>query len=69
MTLIVIPLVLAVLCFNRSSATSRTISLILKKHALHAAAVDSWILWETYITVGGGGVGCCTVLKLCVRDV
>lgn len=42
-TLIVTPLALAALCFNRSSATSRTISLTAKKPALHAAAVDSLI--------------------------
>lgn len=48
-TLIVIPLALAALCFNRSSATSRTISLTSKKPALHAAAVDSSISWEAVL--------------------
>lgn len=41
LTLIVTPLPLVVACFHSSSATSRTISLISKKHALPAAAVDS----------------------------
>lgn len=39
--LTVMPLALAVLCFSRSSATLRTVSLTLKKYALHAAPVDS----------------------------